>query len=283
MSAGHRRGDGLQPPRCCAPPLRRAALRRAIHSQEGSRPRTGALAGIGFKEVEGFSRTDTAALAPRIKEHGLTVRSCQAETPVFTANGSSIPSSGKSRFRKPSTASRAWARSTSRWVTFPPARAATTTISFRRTADRMNAAAEWAANRGCGSPGKTTLRVRRPAWPPARRHLQGTPGFETGGTRTECLLGQRRRPGSAAAPQRLEGPRAAPSAQRQGEGRTPAVLRSDRPAGPSSRPGSGDIDFPAILKAAPSRRSQVSVCRGKTRTEGDPIESLRRSFIWLNR
>src|SRR5580704_804232 len=40
-----------------------------------------ALAGIGFKEVEGFSRPETVALTPKIKQYGLTVRSCQVETP----------------------------------------------------------------------------------------------------------------------------------------------------------------------------------------------------------
>src|SRR5579863_9490293 len=50
-----------------------------------------ALAGIGFKEVEGFSRPETVALAPKIKQHGMTVRSCQVETPLLTANWELYP------------------------------------------------------------------------------------------------------------------------------------------------------------------------------------------------
>jgi hypothetical protein len=45
-----------------------------------------ALAGIGFRDVEGYDRAATVALAPTIKQNGLTVRSCQIETPLITNN-----------------------------------------------------------------------------------------------------------------------------------------------------------------------------------------------------
>ena len=46
--------------------------------------------------------------------------------------------------------------------------------------------------------------------------------------------------------------------------------------------GSGDIDFPAILEAAPAAGVRFQFV-GQDETQGDPLESLRRSFAYLNR
>src|SRR5271154_5212577 len=50
-----------------------------------------AIAGIGYKEVEGYNRLDTIALMPRIKASGLAARSCQTETPLITADWDNYP------------------------------------------------------------------------------------------------------------------------------------------------------------------------------------------------
>jgi sugar phosphate isomerase/epimerase len=101
-----------------------------------------ALAGIGFKEVEGFSRTETLALAPKLKQYGLNVRSCQVETPLFTAFWDPYPD------LKPVTVNEAvdsMARIgveyfTMRYIS-SGAREDNDDI-YRRCADRMNLAAE---------------------------------------------------------------------------------------------------------------------------------------------
>jgi sugar phosphate isomerase/epimerase len=42
------------------------------------------LAEIGFRGVEGYRRAETVALAPKLKEYGLAIRSCQFEVPLIT-------------------------------------------------------------------------------------------------------------------------------------------------------------------------------------------------------
>ncbi|MES1260593.1 MAG: hypothetical protein ABUS49_02570, partial [Acidobacteriota bacterium] len=49
-------------------------------------PALKALAEIGFKEVEGYSRAATLALVPKLKQYGLTARSCHVEVPLITQN-----------------------------------------------------------------------------------------------------------------------------------------------------------------------------------------------------
>jgi sugar phosphate isomerase/epimerase len=49
------------------------------------------LAAMGFGEIEGNARLETIALAPRLKQAGLTVRSCHCETPLVTADWDSYP------------------------------------------------------------------------------------------------------------------------------------------------------------------------------------------------
>ncbi len=45
-----------------------------------------ALADIGFKNVEGYSRAALLALVPQMKQYGLIARSCQVEVPLITQN-----------------------------------------------------------------------------------------------------------------------------------------------------------------------------------------------------
>jgi sugar phosphate isomerase/epimerase len=240
------------------------------------------LAGIGFKEVEGFSRADTAALAPRIRQHGLTVRSCQAETPLFTANWEQYPEL--------------------RQITLPEAIDSLATAGaeyftmgyistgargdnddfFRRTADRMNAAAELGRKSGL-----------RFAWQNHAFEFEGQPGRRPIDIYKERL--DSRLVGlelnvfwasiAGQDPLRL---------LKEWKGRVPLLQLNDKAkdaprqfsetigTGAFVEAGGGDIDFPAILKAAPAAGVKFPFV-GQDETEGDPIESLRRSFAYLSR
>ena len=50
-----------------------------------------ALAEIGFRDAEGYSRMETLALIPKLREFGIGVRSCQVEVPLITGNWDPYP------------------------------------------------------------------------------------------------------------------------------------------------------------------------------------------------
>jgi sugar phosphate isomerase/epimerase len=243
-----------------------------------------ALAGIGFKEVEGFNRADTVALAPRIRQHGLAVRSCQAETPLFTANWEAYPELKKISLPEAidSLAGAGVEYFTMGYIS-PGARGDNDDF-FRRTADRLNAAAELARKSG--------LRL---AWQNHAFEFEGQPGH-----RPIDIYKERLDPklvglelnvfwASVAGqdPLRL---------LKEWKGRVPLLQLNDKAKdaprqfseaigiGAFVEAGAGDIDFPAILKAAPAAGVKFQFAgQDETETERDPIESLRRSFAWLNR
>ena len=241
-----------------------------------------ALAAIGFKEVEGFSRADTAALAPKIKQHGLTVRSCQAETPLFTANWEQYPELRQVALPEAidSLAGMGAEYFTMGYIS-TGARGDNDDF-FRRTADRMNAAAELARKSGL-----------RFAWQNHAFEFEGQPGRRPIDIYKERL------------DSRLVGLElnvfwASVAGQdplrllKEWKGRVPLLQLNDKAkdatrqfsetigTGAFVEAGGGDIDFPAILKAAPTAGVKFQFA-GQDETEGDPIESLRRSFAFLNR
>jgi sugar phosphate isomerase/epimerase len=124
-----------------------------------------ALAGIGFKEVEGFSRPETVALAPKIKQYGLTVRSCQVETPLLTANWELYPDLKQVTLPEAidSLAGAGVEYFTMGYIS-PGARGDGDDF-YRRTADRMNAAAELCRKSGL-----------RFAWQNHAFEFEGQPG-----------------------------------------------------------------------------------------------------------
>lgn len=101
-----------------------------------------ALAEMGFKNVEGFSRPATLALVPQLKEFGLTVRSCQVEVPLITQNWDPHPD------LKPLPLNEAIdgvAAAGIEFFTLGPIGSGERGDGddfYRRTADRMNAAAD---------------------------------------------------------------------------------------------------------------------------------------------
>jgi sugar phosphate isomerase/epimerase len=241
-----------------------------------------ALAGIGFKEVEGFNRADTSALAPRIKQHGLTVRSCQAETPLFTANWEQYPQLRQVSLPE---AIDSLAGMGAEYFTMGYISAGARGDNddfFRRTADRMNAAAELGRKSGL-----------RFAWQNHAFEFEGQPGRRPIDIYKERL-------DSRMVGLELSVYWASVAGQdplrllKDWKGRVPLLQLNDKAKdaprqfseaigiGAFVEAGSGDIDFPAILKAASAAGVKFQFV-GQDEAEGDPIESLRRSFAWLNR
>jgi len=241
-----------------------------------------ALAGMGFKDVEGFSRPETVALAPKIKQYGLTVRCCQVETPLLTANWEPYPELKQVTLPEAidSLAGAGVDYFTMGYIS-PGARGDYDDF-FRRTADRMNAAAELGRKSGL-----------RFAWQNHAFEFEGQPGRRPVDIYKERL------------DQKLVGLElnvfwASVAGQdplrllKEWKGRVPLLQLNDKAKdaphqfsenigiGAFVEAGSGDIDFPAILKAAPVAGVRFQFV-GQDETLGDPIESLRRSFAYLNR
>ena len=244
-----------------------------------------ALAGIGFKEVEGFSRPETIALAPKIKQYGLTVRSCQVETPLITANWDPYPELKQVTLPEAiDSLAGAGVEYFALGYISPGARGDGDDF-FRRTADRMNAAAELGRKSGL-----------RFAWQNHAFEFEGQPGHRPVDIYKERL------------DQKLVGLElnvfwASVAGQdplwllKEWKGRVPLLQLNDKAKKANAEPhqfsenvglgayveaGAGDVDFPAILKAAPAAGVKVQFV-GQDETSGDPIESLRRSFAYLNR
>jgi sugar phosphate isomerase/epimerase len=241
-----------------------------------------ALAEMGVKEVEGYSRTETIALAPKLKQYGLNVRSCQVETPLFTAFWDPYPELKPIELPQ---AIDSVARIGAEYFTFgyisSGAREDNDDI-YRRVADRMNVAAELCRKAGL-----------RFAWQNHAFEFQGPPGrrpIDTYKQRLEPkLVGLELNVfwASVAGQDTL-------ALLKEWKGHVPLLHLNDKAKGTPHQfsenigvgafeeAGSGDIDFPAILKAASGAGVKVQFT-GQDETLGDPVESLRRSFAYFNR
>jgi sugar phosphate isomerase/epimerase len=240
------------------------------------------LAGIGFKEVEGYSRPETIALLPKLKQHGMSVRSCQVETPVITSNWEPYPD--LKQITLPAaidTLAAAGVEYFTLGYISPGARGDNDDF-FRRTADRMNAAAELGRKSGLrfawqnhafefeGQPGRRPIDIYR------ERLDAKLVGLELN-VFWASLAGQD--------PLRLlkEWKGRVPLLQLNDKARdTPHQFSENVGLGAYAEAGAGDIDFSAIFKAAPAAGVRFQFA-GQDEIEGDPIESLRRSFAYLSR
>jgi sugar phosphate isomerase/epimerase len=241
-----------------------------------------AIARIGYKEVEGYDRAGTIALLPKIKESGLTPRSCQTETPLITADWESYPELKQiSLTAAIDSLSSAGIEFFTMGYISPGARGDGDDF-YRRTADRMNAAAELCRKSGL-----------KFAWQNHAFDFEGRPG-----RRPIDIFNERLDPklvrleldvfwASVAGydPIRL---------LKEWKGRVSLVHLNDKAKdapvqfsesigqGAYAEPGSGVLDFPAILKAATSVGVQYYFT-GQPENEGDPLESLRGTFNYLRK
>jgi hypothetical protein len=124
-----------------------------------------ALAAKGVKDAEGSGRVETLALVPKLKQYGITVRSCLVEIPLITANWDPFPD------LKPAPLPEAISGVAEAGIGFFTMSAIGSGARgdgddfYRRTADRMNVAGEMCRKSGI-----------RFAWRIDPLDLQGRPG-----------------------------------------------------------------------------------------------------------
>jgi sugar phosphate isomerase/epimerase len=217
-----------------------------------------------------------------LKQFGLTVRSCQVETPLLTANWDQYPDLKETTLPEAiDSLAGAGAEYFTMGYISPSARGDSDDF-FRRTADRMNAAAELGRRSGL-----------RFAWQNHAFEFEEQLGHRPVDIFKERLdlrlVGLELNVFWASVagqdPVRL---------LREWKGHVPLLQLNDKAKGAPKQfsenigrgayveAGAGDIDFPAILKAAAAAGVRFQFV-GQDETPGDPIESLRRSFAYLSR
>jgi len=239
-----------------------------------------ALAAMGFTDVEGYSRPGMLALLPKIKQYGLTPRSCYIETPLITKDWELYPD------LKPATLAEAIGGMADAGIDYftmdyisPGARGDGDDF-YRRTADRMNVAAEMCRKAGL------KFAYRTHAF-----EFAGRPGL-----RPMDIFKDRLDPklvafeldvfwASVAGLDAVE-------FLKVWKGRVPMMHLQDKvkevprqfsemlEQGAFTGAGTGVVNFPAILKAAQAAGVRYYFVE-QDEAPGDPLDSLRKSFEYL--
>jgi len=240
-----------------------------------------ALAGTGFKDLEGYDRILSVALAPKAAQHGLKIRACPAETPLITNNWELYPDLKPLKLPEAidSVAGAGIEYLTMGYVD-PGARGDGDDF-YRRTADRMNAAAELCRKSGvkfafanhafefAGRPGARPIDIYRERLDPKLVPLELDVFWASvaGEDPLRLLKDWRNRVAllrlndkSKDTPRQFE--------ERIGQGAYVEI-------------GSGDIDFRAILKTAPAAGARLCFI-GQDGNTDDPVASLRRGLSALS-
>jgi sugar phosphate isomerase/epimerase len=238
------------------------------------------IAEIGFREVEGYNRAASIALLPKLKQFGLSLRSCVVEAPLLTNNWEPFPELTPLSVQE-AIDSVAGAGAEFFVMGYIPAGARGDGEDFfRRTADRMNTAAEL-----CRKAGLKFL------WQNHAFEFAGRAGMRPVDLYRERL--DLKVVGLEMDVFWLSMAGIDPVKMlKEWKGHVPAIRLNDRAKGPAGQfdesvgpgafaeAGSGAIDFPAILKAAPGAGAKFYSV-GQDETDGDPLESLRKSYRYL--
>lgn len=239
-----------------------------------------ALAEMGIREVEGYSRTGSLALLPKLKEFGLSLRACVVETPLLTNNWEPFPQLKQVTVRE-AIDSVAEAGAEFFVMGYIPAGARGDGEDFfRRTADRMNAAAEL-----CRKAGLKFL------WQNHAFEFEGRAGMRPVDLYRERL--DLKLVGVEPDVFWLSVAGVDPVKMlKDWKGHVPAMRLGDRAKGMAGQfdesvglgayteAGTGVVDFKAILKAAPGAGVRFYAV-GQEEAEGDGLESLRKSLVYL--
>jgi sugar phosphate isomerase/epimerase len=241
-----------------------------------------ALAEIGFKDVEGHNRTQLISLAPKLKELGLTPRACTVETPVITANWEQFPDLKQLSVKEAADSLAAIGAEFFVLGYIPPGARGDGEDFFRRTADRMNVAADVCRKAGL-----------KFAWQNHAWEFLGRPGF-----RPIDLYKERLDPKLVSLeldvfwlsiigldPLKL---------LKDWKGHVPLMRLNDRakgdirqfaeitdldaaPKGTCAEMGTGAIDFAPIVKAGAAAGVRVFSI-GQDETDENPLEAMRKNF-----
>jgi sugar phosphate isomerase/epimerase len=238
------------------------------------------IATIGYTEVEGYNRPQTVTLAAKIKQYGLTLRSCHVETPLITNDWERYPDLKPVPLPDAIESVRNAEIEYFTMAYISPGARGDSDDFYRRTADRMNAAAELCRKAGLkfayhnhafefeGPPGRRPIDYFR------ERLDQKLVGLEmdvfwasvAGNDPVELLRTWKGRVSMLHLKDKAKG--------------VPVQFSETTGQGAFVEVGSGVLDFPAILKAAPAAGVKYYFVE-QDQTPGDPLESLRKSFDYL--
>ena len=237
------------------------------------------IAEIGYTEVEG-NRTDLIELLPKIRQYGLKPVSCHIETPLITQRWELYPELKEMRLDDAIDSAKKIGVEYFTLAYISPGARGDGEDFYRRTADRMNAAGELCKKAGM-----------RMAYHNHAYEFGGKPGM-----RPIDIFFERLDPSlvameldvfwlSVAGQDPVE-------ALKKWKGRVALLHLKDKakdaphqfaenmPNGAFQEVGSGVLDFPAILKAAPGAGVKHYIVE-QDQTLGDPLDSLRKSFNYL--
>jgi len=237
------------------------------------------LAEIGYTEVEG-NRADLVQLDSKIRQYGLKPISCHIETPLVTGKWEPYPD------LKPMTLDDAIASAKKVGVEYftlayisPGARGEGDDF-YRRTADMMNLAGQKCKKAGLqfayhnhayefgGTPGKRPIDIFLERLDPKFVQFE-LDVFWLSVAGQDPVEALKKWKGRVALLHLKDKAKDAP--HQFSENVPPAAFKEV---------GSGVIDFPAILKAAPAAGVKQYIVE-QDQTPGDPLESLRKSFNYL--
>jgi sugar phosphate isomerase/epimerase len=237
------------------------------------------IAEIGYKEIEGQNRADLIALAPKIRDLGMAIVSCHVETPLITEDWE------KYKGMKPvalEAAIDSLKQIGAQYFTMayiqPQARG--DLDFYRATADKMNHAGELCRKAGLqfayhnhafefgGEPGKRPIDIFRERLDKKLVALEMDVFWVSaaGNDPLEMMKQWRGRVGLLHLKDKEKG--------------TPVQYNESPPKSAFKEVGSGVLDFPALLKAAPAAGVKHYFVE-QDQTAGDPLDSLRKSFDYI--
>lgn len=236
-----------------------------------------ALADMGCKEIEAYNRIATINLLPKLKQFGLTVRACTVETPLITNNWEPYPELTPLPLKEAIESVAGMGAEFFCFGYIAPGARGDGEDFYRRTGDRMNTAAELCRKAGL-----------KFVWQNHAFEFAGRQGFRPIDLYKERL--DLKLVGLQLDTFWLSFAGQDPLKMlKDWKGHVPAIRLNDRAKGVQNQldesiglgayaeAGTGVIDFPAILKAAPVAGAKFFSV-GQDETEGDPLESLRKSW-----
>ncbi len=236
-----------------------------------------ALAEMGCKEIEAYNRVLTVNLLPKLKQYGLGVRACTVETPLITNNWEPYPELTPLPLKEAIESVAGMGAEFFCFGYIAPGARGDGEDFYRRTADRMNAAAELCRKAGL-----------KFVWQNHAFEFAGRPGMRPIDLYKERLdvklVGLQLDAFwlSFAGQDALK-------MLKEWKGHVPAVRLNDRAKGVPNQldesigvgayaeAGTGVIDIAGIVKAATAAGTRFFSV-GQDETEGDALESVRRSW-----
>ena len=237
------------------------------------------IADMGYTEVEG-NRADLIQLIPKIRQYGLKAVSCHIETPLITQNWAPYPDLKAMKLEDAIESAKKIGLEYFTLAYISPGARGDGDDFYRITADRMSHAGELCQKAGmrfayhnhayefAGKEGLRPIDIFFERLDPKLVAMELDVFWLTvaGQNPVETL-------------KKWKG-RVALLHLKDVAKDAPHQFAENMPAGAFQEVGSGVIDFPAILKAAPGAGVKHYIVE-QDQTPGDPLESLRKSFGYL--